>query len=40
DEVLAKKSKDKLVSDLPCCRWFSRGWTLQELIAPRELVFY
>ena len=21
-------------------RWFSRGWTLQELIAPRELKFY
>lgn len=22
------------------CRWFSRGWTLQELIAPRSLVFF
>lgn len=22
------------------CRWFSRGWTLQELIAPPELHFY
>ncbi|KAI0884286.1 HET-domain-containing protein [Annulohypoxylon maeteangense] len=22
------------------CRWFSRGWTLQELLAPRELVFF
>ncbi|KAH8660372.1 heterokaryon incompatibility protein-domain-containing protein [Xylariales sp. PMI_506] len=22
------------------CRWFSRGWTLQELIAPRDLRFY
>ncbi|EXJ76499.1 uncharacterized protein A1O5_01007 [Cladophialophora psammophila CBS 110553] len=21
-------------------RWFTRGWTLQELIAPRDLVFY
>ena len=21
------------------CRWFTRGWTLQELIAPKELVF-
>ncbi|KAI1451278.1 heterokaryon incompatibility protein-domain-containing protein [Annulohypoxylon moriforme] len=21
-------------------RWFSRGWTLQELIAPREVVFF
>lgn len=26
-------------SSLSCCRWFSRGWTLQELIAPRILVF-
>ncbi|KAF4821971.1 Vegetative incompatibility protein HET-E-1 [Colletotrichum siamense] len=22
------------------CRWFSRGWTLQELIAPFEVLFY
>ncbi|KAL2207926.1 hypothetical protein CC79DRAFT_1342357 [Sarocladium strictum] len=22
------------------CRWFSRGWTLQELIAPRKAMFY
>jgi len=22
------------------CRWFKRGWTLQELIAPKQLVFY
>lgn len=22
------------------CRWFTRGWTLQELIAPRVLKFY
>lgn len=22
------------------CRWFTRGWTLQELIAPSELLFY
>lgn len=27
-------------SSLSCCRWFSRGWTLQELIAPRNLVFF
>jgi len=23
----------------PKCRWFKRGWTLQELVAPRDLVF-
>ncbi|KAL3263010.1 hypothetical protein ABHI18_002219 [Aspergillus niger] len=22
------------------CRWFTRGWTLQELIAPKDLTFY
>ncbi|KAK1656344.1 heterokaryon incompatibility protein-domain-containing protein [Colletotrichum phormii] len=22
------------------CRWFTRGWTLQELIAPKEVEFY
>ncbi|KAF4886721.1 Vegetative incompatibility protein HET-E-1 [Colletotrichum fructicola] len=22
------------------CRWFTRGWTLQELIAPRNIEFY
>jgi Heterokaryon incompatibility protein (HET) len=29
--------------DLPSlkdCRWFERGWTLQELLAPREVHFY
>ncbi|KAK1676437.1 hypothetical protein BDP55DRAFT_741680 [Colletotrichum godetiae] len=22
------------------CRWFTRGWTLQELIAPPTVIFY
>ncbi|KAL8789727.1 MAG: hypothetical protein Q9213_000978 [Squamulea squamosa] len=25
---------------LTSCRWFTRGWTLQELIAPSSVVFY
>lgn len=25
---------------LPTCRWFTRGWTLQELLAPRHLNLY
>ncbi|KAF2442324.1 HET-domain-containing protein, partial [Karstenula rhodostoma CBS 690.94] len=25
---------------LPQCRWFTRGWTLQELIGPQNLFFY
>jgi hypothetical protein len=27
-------------SDLESCRWFKRGWTLQELIAPKDVVFF
>ncbi|KAE9379502.1 HET-domain-containing protein, partial [Stipitochalara longipes BDJ] len=26
--------------NLSACRWFTRGWTLQELIAPKEVLFY
>ncbi|KAJ9138638.1 HET-domain-containing protein [Pleurostoma richardsiae] len=26
--------------DFDRCRWFTRGWTLQELLAPRKLEFY
>lgn len=25
---------------LSMCRWFTRGWTLQELLAPKHLTFY
>lgn len=28
------------LSQFRSSRWFTRGWTLQELIAPRNLVFY
>lgn len=33
-------AKRQLASDLPRCRWFTRGWTLQELIAPSNVEFY
>ena len=26
--------------NLQACRWFTRGWTLQELIAPRDVRFF
>ncbi|KAI1078590.1 hypothetical protein F5B20DRAFT_582218 [Whalleya microplaca] len=29
-----------LESTLPTCRWFTRGWCLQELIAPKTLLFF
>ncbi len=29
-----------LRESLRACRWFTRGWTLQELIAPSEMAFY
>ncbi|RBQ78853.1 hypothetical protein FVER14953_13540 [Fusarium verticillioides] len=28
------------VSEIPNSRWFTRGWTLQELIAPRSMIFF
>ncbi|KAK1465186.1 HET domain-containing protein [Colletotrichum melonis] len=28
------------ISDLSRCKWFARGWTLQELIAPAVVEFY
>jgi hypothetical protein len=30
----------KDLSDLEGSRWFTRGWTLQELLAPKEVLFY
>jgi len=30
----------QLQVDLPRCRWFTRGWTLQELLAPDIVEFY
>jgi hypothetical protein len=33
-------SKRVLARYFPQCRWFKRGWTLQELIAPEHVRFY
>ena len=30
---------DKFASQFRTSKWFTRGWTLQELIAPRQLTF-
>ncbi|KAL2139460.1 hypothetical protein VTI28DRAFT_5127 [Corynascus sepedonium] len=37
---LPPNSADDLGLYLPRCRWFKRGWTLQELLAPREVLFF
>ncbi|KAI7769765.1 hypothetical protein LZL87_003255 [Fusarium oxysporum] len=34
------EDKELLFSQIRASRWFTRGWTLQELIAPRHVVFY
>jgi tetratricopeptide (TPR) repeat protein len=39
-DVLACKSEDDRDSQLRNSRWFTRGWTLQELIAPRCVEFF
>jgi hypothetical protein len=33
-------SKDCSLAQIASCRWFTRGWTLQELIAPNTITFY
>ncbi|KAF5654009.1 beta transducin [Fusarium sp. NRRL 25303] len=40
DVPTANQDRELLNSELRSSRWFTRGWTLQELIAPRHLVFY
>ncbi|KAI0398782.1 HET domain protein [Xylaria palmicola] len=37
---LPTSTEEALESSLMKCRWFTRGWTLQELLAPRHVEFY
>ncbi|KAF8860085.1 HET-domain-containing protein [Acephala macrosclerotiorum] len=42
---LSDYSRDNIPADGPAeefgqCRWFTRGWTLQELLAPKTIIFY
>jgi hypothetical protein len=37
---LSDVRKDHFHSDFGQARWFTRGWTLQELLAPTELQFF
>lgn len=40
DVPSTERSKEEWSDDFRFCRWFRRGWTLQELIAPRTVEFY
>lgn len=37
---LDKQTRSGKTGLLENCRWFSRGWTLQELIAPSNVIFF
>ncbi|KAI1734372.1 HET-domain-containing protein [Xylaria scruposa] len=37
--VVSRRVSDYVSESLQHARWFTRGWTLQELIAPTDLVF-
>ncbi|KAK0645819.1 heterokaryon incompatibility protein-domain-containing protein [Cercophora newfieldiana] len=40
DSLAEAGSSDSIKAQFCASRWFTRGWTLQELIAPSSLVFY
>ena len=40
DVDFAQHAGGDMTSTLRRSRWFERGWTLQELIAPKQLLFY
>lgn len=40
DDVSLGPHRDLNASDFIASQWFTRGWTLQELLAPRNLKFY
>ncbi|KAI4617231.1 uncharacterized protein J4E87_008471 [Alternaria ethzedia] len=37
---LSDVSKPRKDQDFPKSRWFTRGWTLQEMLAPSTVIFY
>ena len=40
DRRMMWENSSPLGEHLPKCRWFTRGWTLQELIASKNVEFY
>ncbi|KAF4617125.1 hypothetical protein D9613_005781 [Agrocybe pediades] len=39
-DVLAEGDAEEISSQFIKARWFTRGWTLQELVAPLNVIFY
>jgi hypothetical protein len=39
-DVQTKPGDPKFESEFAGCRWFTRGWTLQELLAPEDIRFF
>ena len=37
---LSDVDEANMIEDFPKSRWFTRGWTLQELLAPKDVIFY
>ena len=40
DVESSRKHEDGVAGDFEASRWFTRGWTLQELLAPRTVHFF
>ncbi|KAK8057930.1 heterokaryon incompatibility protein-domain-containing protein, partial [Apiospora saccharicola] len=40
EDVFTDAVTDDLRGDMPSSRWFTRGWTLQELLAPHHIQFF
>ena len=38
--VFGTSTEKEWVSKFAACKWFTRGWTLQELIAPKRVIFF
>ena len=38
-DVSVDRGQFAAIADLKCSRWFRRGWTLQELLAPVNVTF-
>jgi hypothetical protein len=40
EDIVVEKDADVLLDNICSSKWFTRGWTLQELLAPDEVKFF